>query len=111
MIAPPLADSDWVEGDEQRLTRILLHGLSGPISVNGRRYAPPDIQPAMPALPSLSNEEIAAVLTYIRRAWGNRASPVEERTVSRIRVETQGRLVPWTETDLRALGRSQSSPE
>jgi len=101
MLAPPLAGSDWVQGGEQRLVRILLHGLSGPVSVNGRRYAPPEVQPSMPPLAMLNNSDTAAVLTYVRREWGNTADPVAVKTVSRLRIETQGRTIPWTETELK----------
>ncbi len=101
MLAPPLADSDWVTGGEQRLVRVLLHGLRGPITVSGKRHAPPEIQPAMPPLAMLNNSDLAAVLTYIRREWGNAAEPVAEKTVSRLRIETQGRTIPWTETELK----------
>jgi mono/diheme cytochrome c family protein/glucose/arabinose dehydrogenase len=100
MLAPPLAGSDWVLGGEQRLVRILLHGLSGGLSVSGRHYAAPEIQPEMPPLAVLSNSDIAAILTYIRREWDNAAEPVTERTVNRLRIETQGRTKPWTEAEL-----------
>ncbi len=101
MLAPPLAGSDWVQGGEQRLARILLHGLSGPLTVSGKRYASPEIQPSMPPLAMLNNSDVAAVLTYIRREWGNTADPVAEKSVSRLRIETQGRTVPWTEAELK----------
>lgn len=104
-LGPPLLDSPWVLGPPERLARILLHGLEGPIEVGGKRYAPPDILPEMPALAILDNQSLAAVLTYIRRAWDHQASPVHPKTVSQIRVMTQGRLRPWTQEELDALGR------
>ena len=75
LLAPPLAGSDWVEGSEERLVRVLLHGLSGSITVSGRRYAAPDVQPLMPPVASLSNADIAAVMTYIRRGVGQSSRP------------------------------------
>lgn len=103
MLGPPLAESDWVQGDEGVLVRILLHGLTGPISVSGKRYAAPEIQPNMPPLSTLSNDQVAAVLTYIRREWDNEAEPVTPRTVSTLRIQTQGRMLPWTESELKNL--------
>ena len=101
MLAPPLAGSEWVLGGEQRLVRVMLHGLRGPLTIAGKRYAAPEIQPEMPPLAVLSNNDIAAVLTYIRREWDNTANPVREKAVSRIRIESQGRTVPWTESELK----------
>jgi len=100
--APPLAGSDWVTGPEERLVRVLLHGLSGPITVNGERYEAPRILPMMPPLAGMDQDATAAVLTYLRRAWGHVAEPVAPQTVNRIRIETQGRLAPWTQKELDA---------
>ena len=99
-MAPPLAQSEWVQGPEDRLIRILLHGVKGPIDVAGIRYAPPDVQPEMPPMNGLDNESLAAVATYLRRAWGHSADPVKPGTVGRLRFYTQGRLAPWTSEEL-----------
>lgn len=102
-LAPPLAGSDWVTGDEERLVRVLLHGLAGPITVSGKSYTVPEIQSVMPPLAGLGNSEISAVLTYIRREWGNTADPVSSGRVNQIRIASQGRTVPWTEAELENL--------
>ncbi|MGA0846917.1 MAG: DUF7133 domain-containing protein, partial [Luteolibacter sp.] len=74
---PPLAGSSWVSGSEERLTKITLHGLWGRIEVNGKIYDPANGVPPMTAFESLLDDhEIAAVLTYIRNSWNNRADPV-----------------------------------
>jgi mono/diheme cytochrome c family protein/glucose/arabinose dehydrogenase len=99
-LGPPLVDAEWVLGSEERLIRILLHGMEGPVDVGGKRYAAPEILPDMPALAVLDNESIASVLTYIRREWGHGADPVNPLSVSRIRVITQGRGRPWTQEEL-----------
>ena len=101
LLAPPLAGSDWVLGNEERLVRVLLHGLSGPITVSGKHYTVPEIQPEMPPLATLGNTEIGAVLTYLRRAWGNAADPITSGDLNRIRIESQGRTTPWTEKELK----------
>ncbi len=100
LLAPPLAGSDWVLGTEERLVRVLFHGLAGPITVSGKRYATPEVQPVMPPLATLSNDDISAVLTYIRREWGNTADPISPGDINQHRINAQGRTVPWTEEEL-----------
>ncbi len=100
---PPLAQSEWVQGNEEHLVRLVLHGIEGPIEVNGRIYDAPDILPVMPGHSVLDDREIASILTYIRLAWGNQAAPIGPRTVGRIRHGSQGRVVPWTPEELLAL--------
>jgi mono/diheme cytochrome c family protein len=94
-LAPPLVDSQWVLGSPQRLTRIVLHGLTGPITVNGVPFAG-----EMPGLPTLSDDEVAAVLTYIRREWDHAADAVDEQTVARVREATKDRASLWTAKEL-----------
>jgi mono/diheme cytochrome c family protein len=94
-LAPPLANSDWVLGSEGRLVRLTLQGVRGPILVSGKRY---DME--MPGIGVLEDEQIAALLTYIRRAWNHNARPVRTGTVARIRAETEKRETPWTAEEL-----------
>src|SRR6185436_19175191 len=62
-VYPPLAGSEWVRGDSARLIRILLHGLTGPITVAKGEFGGPNAVP-MPSLAGLEDEQIADVLTY-----------------------------------------------
>jgi mono/diheme cytochrome c family protein len=94
---PPLAQSEWVLGGEDTLVRILLHGAQGPMTVRGNTY-----NSEMPAWGQLRDEQIAAVLTFIRASWGNAAAPVEPATVARIREASGRRTQPWTAAELRA---------
>jgi mono/diheme cytochrome c family protein len=94
-LAPPLVDSEWPIGPPERLVRIILHGLRGPLTVSGRTYTLD-----MPALGVFEDEQIAAVLTYIRREWGHTADPVEPEFVKKIRAETEKREQAWTEAEL-----------
>jgi mono/diheme cytochrome c family protein/glucose/arabinose dehydrogenase len=98
--APTLIGSDWVSGDERRLALILLHGIEGPIEVNGKRYDVPEILPVMPSHSTMDDADIASILTYIRNEWGNVGGAVSRRTVGMTRVTSQGRVVPWTEAEL-----------
>ena len=94
-LAPPLADSEWVNGDPERIIKVVMHGLRGPIKVKGLSY-----NYDMPAAGFLSDEQIAGVLTYIRREWDHEASPVPLDLVQKIRAETKGRTDAWTEPEL-----------
>jgi mono/diheme cytochrome c family protein len=86
-VAKPLVNSPWVLGLPVRLIRIVLHGKEGEM-----------LMP--PVGSSLTDEQLANVLTYVRRSWGNSASPIEPREVSEVRGATAGRTRPWTEAEL-----------
>ncbi len=97
-LAPPLVDSEWVLGKPEVLARIVMHGLAGPVKVSGRTY-----NLAMPPLPQLTDEDIAGVLTYIRREWEHTASAVETANITKIREQEKGRLMMWTEEELKKI--------
>jgi mono/diheme cytochrome c family protein len=99
--APPLAGSDWVTGDEKRLALIILHGIEGPIDVAGKVYDAPAILPVMPALSTMDDAAITAIMMYIRNEWGNDAGPVSRRTVGTARITSQGRVMPWKAAELK----------
>jgi len=93
---PPLAGSEWVAKPPAVVARIVLHGLQGPIQVKGKTYTGD-----MPALAGqLEDEEIAAVLTYVRTNFGNKAGPVPVEVVKAARAENRG---PWTAAALESL--------
>ncbi len=97
---PPLAGVDYVTGDEDRLVNILLHGLQGPLEVNGNQYN--GIMPAFGtgSVYNWSDEQISYVLTYIRQEWGNEASEISPDQVSTVRAATADRTVPLVASDL-----------
>jgi len=92
-LAPPLVDSEWVLGPPTRLVGIVLNGLTGPVSVTGKTY-----NMDMPALPTLNDDDVAAVLTFVRRNWDHDGSPIDPATVAKARATT--RPLPWTEREL-----------
>lgn len=98
--APPLRESEWVLGDEKRLSLILLHGMEGPVEVNGKAYDAPEILPVMPSFSTMDNVDLAAIMTYIRREWGHTADPVSAGTVGGIRYRSQGKVTPWKAEEL-----------
>ena len=95
-LAPPLVDSDWVLGKPDVTTRIILHGLGGPIKVGNRIW---DL--SMPPMGMLSDEEVAGVLTYIRREWEHNGSPVDAKFVTGIRKQYADHSNSWTADELR----------
>ena len=98
---PPLAGSPWVTGSEDRLIKITLHGLWGKIDVNGVTYDPAKGIPPMTAFGSLLNDDdVAAVLTYVRNTWGNKAAAVQPSSVKRVREATTDRTIFWKPDEL-----------
>jgi mono/diheme cytochrome c family protein len=98
-IAPPLAGSEWVLGPPNRMIRIPLTGLTGPIKVLGNEY-----NLNMFAVgAALKDEELAAILTYIRSSWGNKASKITPEQVKKVRDELKGRADPQTAEELQKL--------
>ena len=83
---PPLAGTEWVTGNKQRLIKIALHGLHGPIEVNGVKY--PGAVP-MTAFKQLSDSELSDVLTYVRNAFGNKSTSISSEEVSKVRATTK----------------------
>lgn len=92
---PPLADSPRVLGPPEKLARVLLHGFEGRIQRRGIVY-----EDTMPPAPLSDDREFAAVMTYIRGAFGNDAEPVSPELVARVRAETRGRTRPWRPEEL-----------
>lgn len=89
-VFPPLAGAEWVVGNEKVLISLLLHGVQGEIVVKGNTY-----RGAMPAFGTLTDEEIAAVLSYIRSDWGNQASPIDAAAVKAQREATKDQAGPY----------------
>jgi mono/diheme cytochrome c family protein len=94
-LAPPLVESDWVTGSPERLARIVLQGVRGPLNVKGKVW-----ELEMPPVNVLSDEEIAALLTYIRREWGHTASATTPDYIGKVRKATEVREEAWTEPEL-----------
>ncbi len=90
-LGPQLDNSDWVTGSQTRLVKILLHGLTGPIKINGKEFKPLAFMPGLGQNPSIKDQDIADISTFIRANWNNRAPQVTEATVAKIRKETKDR--------------------
>jgi mono/diheme cytochrome c family protein len=96
---PPFVGSDWVLTDKPgQLIPIPLNGLGGTIKVAGVEYSFPTTMPAMGS--AMSDEELAAVLTYMRNSWGNKASEITPEQVKAVRAAV-GNHPSWTPEELR----------
>lgn len=76
---PPLANSDWLNKDVKRAVGVVKNGLTGAITVNGGQF-----NSVMPAL-SLSDEDIANVLTFVYHSWGNSKKVVTKKDVQAVK--------------------------
>jgi mono/diheme cytochrome c family protein len=95
---PPLAGSEWVSADPETPIRIVIAGLSGPITVKGAPF-----NSMMPPPAGMDDEKIAAVLTYVRSHFDNKAEPVTKEKVAEVRASLNGRTAPWTAEELTKL--------
>ena len=87
---PPLSKSPWVTQSDDRLIKLTLHGLLGPIEVKGKKY--PGLVPMTPFGGMLKDAEIASVLTYVRNSFGNKAPTVSADQVKQIRAATKSKV-------------------
>jgi mono/diheme cytochrome c family protein/glucose/arabinose dehydrogenase len=95
-LAPALAGSPFVTGRAGIMARIVIHGKEG--------------KAMMPPLGTLSDAEIAGVLTFVRRSFGHTASPVDVELVREVRGSALGRDRPWSELELRAISQPDGDP-
>lgn len=93
---PPLAKSEWVQGDPARMTQVILKGLQGKITVTGKDYDL--VMP--PQGDALTDAQIAGIATYVRSAWGNKESGIETAFVSAQRKKFKDVPPMWNAEDL-----------
>jgi mono/diheme cytochrome c family protein len=94
-VFPPLAGSEWVLAKETLPVNILLHGISGKLTVKGASY-----NGQMPAFGAkLNDNEIAAVLSYVRTSFGNSAGKIDAAAVKAARDASKDRQSPWNGDD------------
>ena len=96
---PPLAGSEWLNGNPTIPIAIVLKGLQGEIAVKGKTY-----NSVMMAWESaLNDDDLASTLTYARSQWGNRATVITAAQVKAARLKFKARTTPWTAAELRAI--------
>lgn len=96
---PPLAGSEIANGPVELPIAIVLHGLNGPITVEGKTFN----NVMTPWGPVFNDTQIAAVLTYVRSQWGNTGGPVTAAQVAAVRAKTSSRTTMWTWAELQAF--------
>jgi mono/diheme cytochrome c family protein len=99
---PPLVGSDWInETEPGRIIRIVLNGLNGPLQVKGQSFN----GSMVPWKDVLNDEEIAAVLTYVRqnKEWGNNAPEVKPERVKAVRDKIKDKSTPFTPEELQQV--------
>jgi mono/diheme cytochrome c family protein len=104
---PPLVGSEWVnEAEPGRIIRIVLNGLSGPITVKGQVFGAISMVPWKDVL---SDQEIAAVITYVRqnKDWGHKASEVKPEQVKAVRDKLKSRSTPFTADELQKISPAE----
>jgi len=93
---PPLAKSEWLEDDE-RMIKIVLKGLYGDLKFQGKTYGPSKNTPPMTGFGPLANdEEIAAVISYVRQSFGNDLDFIKPEQVKAIREQVKDRNIFYT---------------
>lgn len=99
---PPLAPSDWVTGDVERLTKVVLNGLTGPIMLNGKKFVTAVGMPPNIANSALQDDQaVADMFNFIRNLGENKAPMVTVDQVKAARAEANKRATPWTEKELK----------
>jgi putative membrane-bound dehydrogenase-like protein len=93
---PPIDGSDWLTGDAALPIKIVLHGLQGPLEVQGQKYN----SVMVPLGAQLNDQQVADVLTFVRQRWTNDAAPVTADDHKKVRAETSTRTVPYTAAEL-----------
>ena len=97
-VFPPLTKSPYVNGSPERFAAIILKGNAGPFTVDGKPFN--QIMPAQEA--ALTDEKIAAVMTFVRANFGNTSGPVTAAVVAEARKKFADRKTPWTQAELDA---------
>ncbi len=100
-LAPPLADSPWVTGSSERLARIMLQGLQGPIEVAGTTWN--GVMPGHQSQSEFDDEVASGLMTHLHRSWGHAGRAINPEFVAGVRRETEGRNALWTVPELMSI--------
>jgi len=99
-MGPPLVSSEWVLQSPERLAKIMLKGMTGPLQVNGKHYNPVMVMPGLGSNKTFDNYDLAAIATYIRNEWGNRADVVDSKLFKRVRQQSEGQTSVYSAKEL-----------
>ena len=98
-VFPPLTKSPYVNGSAERFAAIVLKGNNPPFTINGTTYV---ASPMVPQEATMNDEEIAAVMTFVRASFDNTPAPVSKDIVTATRNKFIDRKTPWTQPELDA---------
>ena len=84
-LAPPIYDSDYIKGDPQKLILLVLHGLQGPVTVNGQRYEMNAVMPGLKDNSDLTDQDIANILSFVRNAFSNEHRDIDAEDIEKAR--------------------------
>jgi mono/diheme cytochrome c family protein len=98
-VFPPLVNSEYLSGSTERLIAIVLKGVIGPITVDGKPYN--NMMPPQGAV--LTDSKISQITSYARDAFGGKASPITPEEVAAVRKKYEDRQASWTEAELKAF--------
>jgi mono/diheme cytochrome c family protein len=94
---PGLANSEWLKNDPERVIKIVLKGLYGPLDFQGKKYGPEKGTPPMMGFGALLNDrELAGVITYVNQSFGNNLPAVTPDEVKKVRAEVESRAIFYT---------------
>jgi len=82
-VFPPLSKSDYIKANPKRIVDVMLHGLTGPVTVNGKDY-----NSVMPPMSQLTDDEVANIGTYVLNSWGNPGGKISKAEVAERRKAT-----------------------
>ena len=105
-VFPTLSKTEYVSGSPERMAAMVLKGVMGPITVNGQQFN--NIMPPQEAV--LTNEKIAAAITYVRSSFGNSSPAVSAEVVEAARKKFLDKKTPWTEAELKAWPGEKTAP-
>jgi mono/diheme cytochrome c family protein/glucose/arabinose dehydrogenase len=96
-VYPGLANSEWLKNDPDRVIKIVLKGLYGPLEFQGKKYGPEKGTPPMMGFgPLLNDQELAGVITYVNQSFGNDLPSVTPDQVKKVRAEVESRAIYYT---------------
>lgn len=102
-LGPPLNQSEWVTGSKSKLISIVLFGLTGPVKVNGHIYKTPEVSGDMPGIgydKEMSSEDVAQLLSFIRKSWRNNGDKITTEEVATTRQKLNNRQKAFTVEEL-----------
>ena len=100
-IAPPLSEAELLNSNAETPVKILLDGLTGPLTINGVSYTFSNAMPGLRNNIETNNGDIAAILTFVRNSFGNKASSITVEQVGKVRAATENRKTPYTIDELK----------